>query len=155
MLDVGLKEATWGVCDRILALTPANAPWLNNASWALVTADQPGGRDAALAVRLARKAVEADPHNSSYQKTLGAALYRAGDWSGAVAELEQAAARNPETDGRSDLFFLAMAHQRAGNADAARRYCAQAMNSVTDRFAGDKGLLRLQAEAESLLRASH
>ena len=36
--------------------------------------------DAALAVRLARKAVEWEPEQSAYWNTLGLAHYRAGDW---------------------------------------------------------------------------
>ncbi len=91
------------------------------------------------------------PESRSYQNTLGAALYRAGEWPRAVIKLEQAAARSQETELRCDLFFLAMAHQRVGEAELARRYYSEAVSWMADHCPADKQLLHLRAETEELL----
>ena len=53
-----------------------------------------------------------------------------------------------------DLSFLAMAHQRVGEAELARRYHSQAVSWMADHCPADKQLLRLRAETEALLGVS-
>ena len=91
------------------------------------------------------------PESRSYQNSLGAALYRAREWPRAVMELEQAAARSQETKLRCDLFLLAMAHQRVGEAELARRYYSEAVSWMADHCPAEKKLVRLRAETEALL----
>ena len=76
-------------------------------------------RDAARAVRLAKKVVTARPESANYRNTLGVAYYRNGDDRAAVAELERA--MSMQAGGNSfDWFFLAMAHWRLGDRNKAR-----------------------------------
>jgi serine/threonine-protein kinase len=80
----------------------------NQLAWFQATCAEPRLRDAALAVRLAKKAVTAQPESAHYRTTLGVAHYRNGDDKAAVAELETAT--NLQAGGSSfDWFFLAMA----------------------------------------------
>ena len=50
-----------------------------------------------------------------------------------------------------DLFFLAMAYQRVGEAELARRYHSQAVSWMADHCPAEKKLVRLRAETETLL----
>ena len=60
----------------------------NDLAWFLATSSEPCLRDAARAVRLAKKAVTAEPEYANYRNTLGVAYYRNGDDKAAIAELE-------------------------------------------------------------------
>jgi tetratricopeptide (TPR) repeat protein len=48
------------------------------------------------ALKMIRKAVEAEPDNAAYRDSLGWALYRLGRWDEAVAELQKAAEKQPD-----------------------------------------------------------
>jgi WD40 repeat protein/tRNA A-37 threonylcarbamoyl transferase component Bud32 len=83
-------------------------------------------KDPALVVQLARKAVKSDPDNASYRFTLGAALYRAGDFDGAAREL------NLVEKGRGGgsieaKLLLALAHHRLAHSKAAKDWYARAL----------------------------
>ena len=83
-------------------------------------------RDAARAVRLAKKVVTARPESANYRNTLGVAYYRNGDDRAAVAELETA--MSMQAGGNSfDWFFLAMAHSRLGDRNKARTWFDRAV----------------------------
>ena len=91
----------------------------NDLAWFLATSPEPSLRDAARAVRLAKKVVAARPESANYRNTLGVAYYRSGDDRAAVAELEKAMSMQAGGT-RFDWFFLAMAHWRLGDRDKAR-----------------------------------
>jgi Flp pilus assembly protein TadD len=75
--------------------------------------------DGAQAVRLAKRAVTAQPESAIYRNTLGAAHYRNGDDKAAIAELETS--MNLRAGGDSfDWFFLAMAYWRQRDAEKAK-----------------------------------
>jgi serine/threonine protein kinase len=109
-------------------------PRLNNeVAWFLVTCPVAKFRDPARAVRLAEKAVAAvhkDPLQAANEgddcNTLGLAHYRAGNWQAAVAALEQSRKLRRGGD-VVDWLFLAMAHQKLGHPDEARKWYAQAV----------------------------
>jgi WD40 repeat protein len=93
--------------------------YCNNFAWWLATAPE-SRRDSQRALSLARRAVELAPKAAIYLNTLGVAQYRAGQLTEAIATLEKSrSAGNGESDA-FDLFFLAMAHHRLGDADQAR-----------------------------------
>src|SRR5581483_2429272 len=72
---------------RLISLPTETASSCNDAAWGLCLAAEKD-RQPAVAVSLARKAVELEPDNGSYRNTLGVALYRDGRNREAVAVLE-------------------------------------------------------------------
>jgi tetratricopeptide (TPR) repeat protein len=120
--------------------------------------------DLAKAVKAAEHAVSEEPNSDQQLKTLGAVLYRAGRYEEAVERLTELDRRRETADGAVQSspaytwYFLAMAHQEAGNAEQAREYLNKA-NQWTDRVLADKEkqpawnrratleLLRTEAEA--------
>jgi Tfp pilus assembly protein PilF len=116
----------------------------------LATCAELGLRDAALALRLAKKAVTARPESAYYRTTLGLAHYRNGDDKAAVAELETA--MNLQAGGSSfDWFFLAMAHWRLGDRDKAQTWFDWAVKWMERHQPQDPELRRLRAEAKAML----
>ncbi len=53
-------------------------------------------RHLSRAMKMIRKAVEAEPDNGAYRDSLGWVLYRLGRYEEAIAELEKAAERQPD-----------------------------------------------------------
>jgi WD40 repeat protein/Tfp pilus assembly protein PilF len=92
---------------------------LNYLAWTRATGPAPV-RDPARALALARRAVELDPGRAYYLNTLGVALYRAGRLAEAVPVLERSLAAGQGAADAHDLFFLAMARHRLGQATRAR-----------------------------------
>src|SRR5262249_40893931 len=104
---------------KAIELNPKFAQAHNNLASLLATCSDAELRDPALAVALAKKAVELAPRHWVYLNTLGVASYRAGDWKAAIAALEQSMALRKGGDS-NDWFFLAMAHGQLGDKDKAR-----------------------------------
>jgi serine/threonine protein kinase/WD40 repeat protein/Tfp pilus assembly protein PilF len=102
------------------------AAW-NNLAWLRVTGPA-RVRDAAFALRLARKAVALRPNDPASLNTIGVVYYRLGQCENAAAAL-QAAIKASRPDGGTawDLFFLAMAEHRLGNTTQARAHFDQAL----------------------------
>ena len=117
-------------------------------------------------VASAAKAVEALSDSDQFLNTLGAILFRAGRHDEAIARLTELDRRRETADGDVQSspaytwYFLAMAHQKAGNADQAREYLNKA-NQSTDKALADEEnppawdrratLELLRKEAEALL----
>ena len=107
-------------------------------------------------VRLAKTAAAKEPRNAVCARTLGAALYRAGQWTEAEPQLRQALAL-PQSDLAAG-FLLAMTQHRLGRA-AAKETLAQALQAAAQ--AGDLDWDRrlelelLRKEAESLLKGGN
>jgi WD40 repeat protein/tetratricopeptide (TPR) repeat protein/tRNA A-37 threonylcarbamoyl transferase component Bud32 len=106
------------------------------------------------AVELARLAVGANATDADVRNTLGAVLYRAGQYRDAVAELNEAVKlRNNQGGTAADCFFLAMAHHRLGQADEARQWLDRARQeldknpSVLLNTQMESQLFRREAEA--------
>jgi serine/threonine protein kinase len=119
--------------------SPKTGAAQNHLAWFLATAEVPAHRDPALAVQLAKKAVESNPQSGSYRNTLGVARYRAGDWKQAISDLK---------GGHSyDWFFLALAHWQTGNKEEARKCYDRAVECTTE----NEELRRFRAEAAELL----
>jgi tetratricopeptide (TPR) repeat protein len=137
---------------RVVALRPDWSEYLNEAAWPLATHPDPRRRDIGRAVAWARRAVALEPDRGMYQNTLGVALYRAGDWPGAIEALEKSA----EFQGRTsyDDFFLAMCRWRLGERPEALRLYDQAVRWMDRHRPGDDELRRFRAEAAELLGIS-
>jgi tetratricopeptide (TPR) repeat protein len=114
---------------KALELAPVHAPYMlalykNELAGLLVTCPAAKLRNPARAVELARTSVQLAPQNGNYWNTLGVAHYRAGDWKPAVAAFNKSMELRKGGDA-CDWFFLAMAHQKLGKHDEARKWYNQ------------------------------
>jgi tetratricopeptide (TPR) repeat protein len=87
-------------------------------------------------LKLAEKAVAAEPKDYHYLNTLGAALYRAARFQESIEKLEQAM-KIADGQGAAETLFLAMAHQRLGHADEAKQWLTKAVLGI-ERAAQEK-----------------
>jgi tetratricopeptide (TPR) repeat protein len=109
-------------------------------------------RDPKAAVELARKAVARAPDQGDYWTTLGAACYRAGDWSGAIEALERARKLHEAEGGdAADCFLLALAHARRGHHEQARAWQERALAWVARYKASGNELRLLREETAAVL----
>src|SRR5262249_15598986 len=76
-------------CETFLKREPAHAGAHNALAWLLAACPDANLRDPDRAVASARKAVQLAPKVGLYWKTLGVALYRAGDGKAAIAALDK------------------------------------------------------------------
>jgi tetratricopeptide (TPR) repeat protein len=127
---------------------PKSANAQNNLAWLLATCPETALRDPRRAVALASNAVELEPNQGTFQNTLGAARYRAGDWAAAVEALNKSMELREGGDA-FDWFFLAMAEWQLGNKDAARDWYDKAGQWIN---ANQKALERNQGHVEELKR---
>jgi len=74
--------------------------------------------DSSLAVRLATETTQVDPDSAAYWNTLGAAYYRAGDPTSAIAALERSITLSRGGTG-FDYVFLCLSHAVLGQFDQA------------------------------------
>jgi tetratricopeptide (TPR) repeat protein/serine/threonine protein kinase len=131
-------------------LDPQDASITGVLAMLLVTCPDPKLHDPPRALELARKALELEPGNGSHSRTLGVALYRSGNWQEALAALKSASERDPDNTG-FDSFFVAMAHQRLGDALAARAAYDRACEQIERKGAEDRDARRAHEEAAGLL----
>ena len=90
--------------------------------------------------------MELDSKNGVAWIFLGLADYRAGQWKEVIDALEKSL---PLLDGWGDQqFYLAMAHQRAGHNDNARRWYRQGLDRMA-KSATTKNPFMLRARAEA------
>ena len=73
-----------------MAADHGNAWGQNNVAWVLATCRDPEARDGKLAVQYALQAVEQEPNNYAFVRTLAAAYARHGDFDKAIATQERA-----------------------------------------------------------------
>src|SRR5262249_28695565 len=127
LCDLGRETEAAESLGKALKVDASDPAVCNELAWFLATCPAPGLRNHALALRLARKAVDADRQSADFRNTLGVALYRNGDNRAAVAELEKAMSLRADDD-CSDWLFLAMANWRLGERDRARSWFDRAMH---------------------------
>ena len=124
----------------------------NDLAWLLLNEPEPERSDLLLAVDLARQATVADPDIATYWNTLGAACYRTGDPSGALAALERSMSLN---DGGTafDYVFLSLAQSHLGQQDEACHWLARTESWIEQHGADQPHLMRLVEEARGCLTA--
>jgi serine/threonine protein kinase/Tfp pilus assembly protein PilF len=125
---------------------------LNNMAWRLATDTNPANRDPALAIELAKLAVEREPKQGMWRNTLGAAQYRARDWKAAIEAMNKSIELRNGGDS-FDWFFLAMAHWQLGEKENARKWYDQAVQWMDKNQPKNEELRRFRTEAEGLLKA--
>ena len=123
---------------------------LNNLAWFLVTASDSSIWEPERAVKLATKVVDLQPENGMYWNTLGVAQYRAGDYASAIESLTKSV-QLPRGEGAFNYLFLAMSHGRLGDHQKARQWYDKSVQLMSDQNVTAGDLLRLRAEAESVL----
>jgi uncharacterized protein HemY len=133
-----------------VARNPDNATDANDLAWFLAACPGPNFRDPGRAIALAQKAVDWFPENGSFQSTLGVAQYRQGQWKAALASLEKASRLYQDGD-EGTWLFLAMAHWRLGEKEAARTCYDRAdkLSKMYEYPRAEEG--RFRAEAAALL----
>ena len=150
----GLRRTRTDILDRFRMTTD---PMIANgvAWWSVMAAgEEPNLSET---VRLAELAVSGAPEidKPAILNTLGAALYRAGRFAEAVRRLEEAVQKRNGVSIEADWVFLAMAHQRLGHHDEARRW----LDRFRDRkpspapsaFWQELEIRLLRAEAEAVV----
>jgi predicted Zn-dependent protease len=121
-----------------------------NLAWLLATCPDKQVRKPDEAVRLARLAVDQKPEQGNYWSILGVAEYQAGNYKGAAAALEKTVQLRKGGD-VTDWLYLALAHGRLGHRKVALRWYDQAVGWMDKNRPRDEDLLRLRAEAATLL----
>ncbi|MFH2002635.1 MAG: hypothetical protein ABIK28_23395, partial [Planctomycetota bacterium] len=117
---------------------PAKDPIrLNRKSWDEVRFDwdQVGGATTKKALKQAEEACRIDPENNTFRQTLGVALYRAGDFEGALQTLTPFLASScPDTEGGylTPPAFCAMAHACLGQSEEANSLFASFESKMKD-----------------------
>ncbi len=158
-----LKADFWDVYVFLAQLDPQSVEGLdrkegaspliqNNVAWGLVRATDAASdpRSIALGLRLAQAAVKAEPRNGTSRNTLGVALYRAGDWTRAIAELDESVRLMSGDQAYSyNGFFLAMAHWRLGDELRALAYFDRSVHWMELQEQSDPELVQFRAEAEA------
>jgi serine/threonine protein kinase len=147
--DLGRPTEAAEPYRKVMALESEDAAVNNERAWFLATNAEPHWRDAALAVRLAQKAVSAQSESGNYRNTLGVAHFRNGDNKAAIAELETAMSLRAGGDSL-DWFFLAMAHWRLEGHDKARTWYDRAVQWMDKNKPHDDELRRFRAEAQAM-----
>jgi tetratricopeptide (TPR) repeat protein len=122
-----IRLGRWRLAAADYRAVLARRPDSLSAAYSLVRClvNDPGGGEPAEAVRWMRKAVALKPEDVNFRMMLGAALYRAGSFAEAAAELETYLPRY-QGAGYGSLY-LAMCRQRMGQAAAARAALAEAV----------------------------
>ena len=117
----GWRSAIAAQLDRFGGTRTARTA--NNVAWACVLEPE-ATADPAVPVRLVEAALRDGSESSRdmYLNTLGAALYRAGRYAGAIRRLEEAIERRGGASIPEDWPFLAMAHHRLGQRAEATRW---------------------------------
>jgi len=155
--QLGLYREALGYYRQAVELDPGSGLAKNVLAWFLATSPEVSLRDSRDAVRLAKKAVAAQPASpaevGNRWRTLGVAHYRDGDCKAAIAAVEKSMLLRSGGDS-FDWYFLAMAHGKLGNRAHARRWFDKAVEWRQKNRPHDEELRRLHAEAQVLLAES-
>ena len=133
---------------------PSGGYTLGMVSWLCVLGPD-AVADASVPIRLAEKALADDRADVKRYAlgTLGAALYRAGQFDEAIGRLDQSVKDNGGVGNPQDWAFLAMAHHKKGHTDESLRWLGKLRGYSPEMALGMKPehseirILRKEAEA--------
>jgi len=148
----GRMNEAIAVLDKAVKSFPESPEVHNGLAWYLATCADAKFRDPARAVEAADKAVKLASANPDYWGTLGTARYRAKDWKGCIAALQECMTLKKGGDAYS-WFFLAMARWQLGDKEQARQSFDQAVQWMDKNAQQNEELRRFRAEAAELLGA--
>ncbi|MGC8641562.1 MAG: protein kinase domain-containing protein [Isosphaeraceae bacterium] len=147
----------YDLMEDLLAGTPANSPQRRrfatmscDIAWFLATSADPQLRDPPHAVALAEMALRHAPDSAFCWRTLGAARYRMGDWSGCLEALRKSRELGQDPAG-TDLVFNAMAHEQLGQHDTAVACYQEYLERPPGPGQGSGALKSLRDEAARLI----
>jgi tetratricopeptide (TPR) repeat protein len=156
-LNLGLALCDQGKLNEAIAeyrkaveLDPTSVFAHNSLAWLLANCPDATSRDPVQAVELARKAVQLAPKQAAHWNTLGAALYRAGDWKASIEALTKSMELSNGGDG-TDWFFMAMTHWKLGQKTEARSWYDKAVPWMEKHQPKNEELIRFRDEAAALL----
>jgi serine/threonine protein kinase len=130
---------------------PDNRRALMLLAWFLCVCPSLELRAPAEAVLWARKGVALEPERGASWSVLGLALYRAGDYPGALGALEQSV-KLQEGGDSFNAFLLALVHGKLGNPQEARKWYDRGLEWHGDKNRVSHGiLLSYREEAAALL----
>ncbi len=144
------------ICGRVVEtfLRNGDANLVNSAVWICAVGPE-AVKDFEPLVREQTRVLGPQP-NPDLLNTLGALLYRVRRFKDAVKRLEEAIARRDKVGTVHDWLFLAMAHQRLGHGDEARKWLEKSGRAVEQAEGAlwDQRLELdlLKREAEALLK---
>ena len=153
--DPGLDQAVRQKAVQLVeSLNGPTAAELNNVSWHAVRQmrSTPGRHQQAL--RQVQAAMALEPNNVMFRNTLGVALYRTGDYHGAVSTLTQNEIhiRTLGRESPEDSVFLAMALFRIGKTEAAKKRMEQLRTVAKQpQWARNAEFLGFLKEAEAVV----
>jgi tetratricopeptide (TPR) repeat protein len=157
----GLHEEAIAAYEQAITLAPQNDSLADhnmtlangNLAWLLANSVDVQRRDPDKAVRIAKQLVEQFPNDCRNWTALGLALYRSGDWQGAIDALKKSEEIPPvRFESCVNALLLAMAHWQLSEQDEARRWYGKAVEWMEKHQAEDETLRRFQEEAEELLK---
>jgi Flp pilus assembly protein TadD len=130
-LGVGDRAGYRKACARMLGRfgKTGNLRVANNVAWVCGYAPDPVA-DLSPVRRLAEHVAAHHPKRYATLNTLGAVLYRAGDYRAAVRTLNEAVEAHPQGGAGFDFLFLAMAHHRLDHPGDARAWLDRAARWV-------------------------
>ena len=123
----GDRPSYQAVCRRLIAHAGAGDPPAvasNNIAWSCAVGPD-ALEDYRRPIQLAESSVASRPEPNRLN-TLGAILYRAGEFSAAIEKLERSVAIHGAGGTAYDAVFLAMAHHRLGHPAEAREWLRRA-----------------------------
>jgi tetratricopeptide (TPR) repeat protein len=132
----------------------SRAAWagsLNDLAWLVCEHPNHALQDPERAITLAEMATGLDPDRPTFWNTLGAAHYRAGHWRAAIAALDKAIESEDDGSAVASFLLVAMAHQRLGEADLARRWLSDAEERLEVNGPIPASLRALLDEATALI----
>jgi WD40 repeat protein/Flp pilus assembly protein TadD len=126
----------------------------NNVAWSCALGPD-AVPDLKPAVALARLAVRTTPKDANYRNTLGAVLFRAGEYQESVRVLNESIQLHGKGGTALDYLFLAMAHHKLDQPDEARAWLDKGLRvNQSEKTLPENERLELQLlrrEAEALL----
>jgi serine/threonine protein kinase len=140
------RKAGGGALEKMQGLMGSQ---LNKVAWQQLTDPDPSKRGSGPALMTALQAVDADPRNAQYLRTLGVARYRTQDYTGALADFEHSIKLGGFS--ASSTFFQAMARAQLGELDQARKLYDEADRWMADHQSDDPELKRFREEAAAVL----
>ena len=153
LIDAGRVSEANDLKRRIIE-SSSDAGWLNGQAWALATDPEEKYRDPALALAMAREAVDLAPRSPATLNTLGVARYRTGDWKGAIAALDP---ESEELARRTSTSVSTRSSSRWPTGSLATRM--RPVRGTTGPLPGQtntrpryEDLVRFRAEAEELMK---
>ncbi len=132
---------------------------LNQQSWETVSSRGAKPEAYTTALHQAEEAISLVPDEPDYWSTLGAAQYRVGAFTAALATLAHAAQLR-EFATIEDLIFRAMSHQQAGHKEEAKAVLLDELSKILgdprylgdlQRYCGEQDKQSLLREAENLI----